>query len=200
MKIESQNIFFCSDLHIGHENVIKFDNRPFVNLEEMHQKLIENWNAVIKDEDLVFYLGDFSFKDRDNAKKFRSQLKGKIHFILGNHDRYTQITELGFKKVYGDETGLGGATISVKDEDAHRGYQDIILCHYPLLIWNKSHYGSWHIHGHCHQSLQRNKEINWYYTRKVIDVGINGIEYTPISYQKVKNIMEKRVILTLDHH
>jgi calcineurin-like phosphoesterase family protein len=199
MKIEHQNIYFASDYHIGHHNVIKFDGRPFENVKEMHETLIKNWNSVVQDEDIVFYLGDFAFNEGE-AKWFREQLKGKIYFIMGNHDRIRNISKLGFEKVFGDDTSLGGATIFVKDEDANRGYQDIILCHYPILSWNKSHHGSWHIHGHCHQSIARNTEMSWYYKRKVIDVGTNGLGYTPISYSELKKIMSTRIISPVDHH
>ena len=200
MRIEHQNIHFASDYHIGHHNVIRFDGRPFGSIEEMHETLIKNWNSVVQDEDIVFYLGDFAFKDKGEPKWFRDQLKGKIYFIMGNHDRIRDISKLGFEKVFGDDTALGGATISVKDEDANRGYPDIIMCHYPILSWNKSHHGSWHIHGHCHQSLAKNSEMDWYYKRKVIDAGTNGLEYTPISYTELKKIMNEKIVLSVDHH
>lgn len=200
MKIEHQNVYFASDFHIGHQNVIKFDSRPFEDLQDMHNKLIENWNSVVGENDLVFYLGDFSFKDRGSGKWFRDQLNGKIHFIMGNHDRMRIVGHLGFDKIYGDDTALGGATIEIKDDDANRGYQTIVLCHYPILSWNKSHHGSWHIHGHCHQSLAKNPEMEWYYKRKVIDAGVNGLGYTPISYTELKKIMNDKVISPVDHH
>jgi calcineurin-like phosphoesterase family protein len=200
MRIENQNIYFASDYHIGHQNVIRFDGRPFKDLQEMHLTLIENWNSVVQDEDIVFYLGDFAFKDRGEDVWFRKQLNGKIYFIMGNHDKVRNISQLGFEKIFGDDTALGGATISVKDEDANRGYQDIILCHYPILSWNKSHHGSWHIHGHCHQSITKNPEMSWYYKRKVIDIGINGWNYTPLSYSDIKKVMSKKIVSPVDHH
>jgi calcineurin-like phosphoesterase family protein len=200
MKFEHQNIFFTSDFHIGHQNIIKFDVRPFDNIGEMHETLIKNWNSVVKDNDIVFYLGDFSYRDKGIAKWFKSQLKGKIYFIMGNHDRIRDISKIGFEKIFGDDTTLGGATISIKDDDANRGYQDIVLCHYPILSWNKSHHGSWHIHGHCHQSIMKNPEMAWYYKRKVIDAGANGWGYTPISYLELKKVMNEKIISAVDHH
>ena len=200
MRIENQNIYFASDYHIGHQNVIRFDGRPFKDLQEMHLTLIENWNSVVQDEDIVFYLGDFAFKDRGEDVWFRKQLNGKIYFIMGNHDKVRNISQLGFEKIFGDDTALGGATIYVKDEDANRGYQDIILCHYPILSWNKSHHGSWHIHGHCHQSITKNPEMSWYYKRKVIVIGINGWNYTPLSYSDIKKVMSKKIVSPVDHH
>lgn len=202
MILDTQNIHFTSDYHLGHQNVIKFDGRPFTGLQEMHKTLIDKWNSVVNEDDIVFYLGDLSYKDRGKTSKwFLDNVKGKIYFIMGNHDKYRDISRLNrFEKIFGDDTGLGGATISVKDEDANRGYQSIVMCHYPILSWNKSHYGAWHIHGHCHQSITKNPEMEWYYKRKVIDAGANGWDYRPISYQEVKDIMSKKVIAPVDHH
>jgi calcineurin-like phosphoesterase family protein len=202
MILDTQNIHFTSDYHLGHHNVIKFDGRPFSDLQEMHKTLIDRWNSVVDDDDIVFYLGDLSYKDRGKTSKwFLDNVKGKIYFIMGNHDKYRDISRLNrFEKIFGDDTGLGGATISVKDEDANRVYQSIVMCHYPILSWNKSHYGAWHIHGHCHQSITKNPEMDWYYKRKVIDAGAKGWDYRPISYQEVKDIMSKKIIAPVDHH
>ncbi len=202
MRINNQNVFFTSDFHIGHYSVIKFDKRPFQDLNTMNQNLIDNWNSVVSDNDIVFFLGDLSYKcNPKTVKWFVSQLKGKIHFVMGNHDRYEDISKLGrFENIYGDRTTLGGATIQIRDEDVKNGWQDIVLCHYAILSWNKAHYGSWHLHGHSHQSLTQNPDMNWFYKRKVIDVGCNGWDYKPISYQEIKNIMNTREIKPVDHH
>ena len=202
MKIETQNIHFTSDYHVGHANVIKFDKRPFSSVEEMNQELIKRWNSVVSDDDTVFYLGDLFYRCRfEMVKEFVDSLNGKIHFIMGNHDRYRDIKKLDrFEKIHGNDTSLGGATIQIKDKDANRGYQDIILCHYAILSWNKGHYGSWHLHGHSHQSLMMNPDMAWFYERKVLDMGCNGWDYTPVSYQTIKDIMNKKIIKPVDHH
>lgn len=202
MRFEKQNIFFTSDFHIGHTNVIRFDGRPFKNVDEMHDTLIKNWNSVVSEEDTVFYLGDLSIRCPEKTVKwFVSQLNGKIHFLMGNHDRIRDISRLQrFERIYGDDTTIGGATISIKDDDANRGYQDIIMCHYSILSWNKSHHNSWHLHGHSHGSIMKNPDMDWYYKRKVIDAGCNMWDYTPISYKQLKDIMSKKIISPVDHH
>jgi calcineurin-like phosphoesterase family protein len=202
MRIETQNIFFISDLHIGHSNVIKFDERPFKDINEMHSELIERWNSVVGEDDIVFNLGDLFYKtDLKTAKWFVSQLNGKIYHIMGNHDKMGDMVALNrFEKIFGDSTGLGGATIQVQDSDSNRGYQDIVMCHYPILSWNKSHHSSWHLHGHTHHSLSKNPDMKWFYERKVLDMGCNGWDYTPVSYLQVKEIMKEREIKSVDHH
>ena len=49
--------FYIADLHIGHENSLKFDNRPFANINEMHQAIVDNWNRVVSGNDTVYILG-----------------------------------------------------------------------------------------------------------------------------------------------
>jgi len=200
MRIEHQNIFFTSDYHLGHNNVIKFDNRPFKGLHDMHHTMIENWNSVVNEDSIIFYLGDYIYKgDVKIAKWFSSQIKGRIHFLMGNHDKYRVISSLNrFEKIYGDDTALGGATIKVKDSDCKDGWQSIVMCHYPILSWNKARYSAWHIHGHCHQNMTNNPNMSWFYDNKVIDAGCNGWNYTPISYQQVKDVMSAKSISKID--
>jgi calcineurin-like phosphoesterase family protein len=181
IRLDKQNIFFCSDLHENHANVIKYDNRPFKDVSHMNAELIRRWNNKVGVNDTVFYLGDLTFrKDIEEIKIFVNQLNGKIHFIYGNHDDDRIITKLNRFETISDYV-----TLSILDKDSPRKYQDIMLSHYAILSWDKSHHGSWHLHGHSHQSLVKpNPE---YYKRKVIDIGCNGWDYEPLSYNEKKN-------------
>ena len=204
MKFEKQNIFFISDMHLAHHNIIKYDNRPFKDVDEMHSVLLRNWNSVVSPEDIVFYLGDLSLGKRDNTSKwFMGSVNGKIHFILGNHDEMKDIVNLNrFESIH-----PYGCEILVKDDDVKskrgsNGYQQIILSHYPILSWNRAHHGSWHLHGHSHQSLTKSDIGKEYYKRKVIDIGCNGWDYTPQSYEQIKEVMSKKEgsKSRVDHH
>jgi calcineurin-like phosphoesterase family protein len=196
---EDQNLFFISDLHIGHKNVIKFDNRPFSDVGEMHSQMIDRWNSVVSDDDIVYFLGDLSFSRDKLTKWFIHSLRGKIYFIMGNHDSYKNISKFNrWEDIY-----EYGTEIKVRDENSletrgSAGYQMIVLSHYPILSWNKSHHGAWHLHGHCHGGL--NTSYQKYYERKVMDVGCNCIDYTPISYPEVRDIMNKKIISPVDEH
>lgn len=199
MKYEKQNIFFISDFHIGHKNILKFDNRPFKDIDEMHVELIKRWNNVISDDDIVYYLGDLAFCRDETTKWFIHSLKGSINYIIGNHDKMKDIIKFGrFDNIH-----EYGTEIFIKDEDTKSargsgGYQQIIMSHYPILSWNRSHYSSWHLHGHTHGNLMKSNQE--YYKRKVLDVGCNCIDYTPISYIELKDIMDKKGISSVDHH
>ena len=86
-------IYFTSDLHFGHKNIIRFDNRPFTSVEEMDKVLIERWNNKVTDEDTVYILGDISWYDDQKTYEIFSQLRGrKILMAVAGHQR----TAFGF--------------------------------------------------------------------------------------------------------
>lgn len=94
-------IFFISDLHLNHANIIKYCNRPFSSVEEMNHMLIRNWNSVVSDDDTIYSLGDFCLGNYTRFQLFTSALNGHKHFILGNHDHISKkkILEAGFESV-----------------------------------------------------------------------------------------------------
>lgn len=127
---------YISDLHIGHGNVLKFDQRPFFALDEMHEKIIKNWNSVVDKNDDVYILGDFAWKN-DIGLEILKQLKGNKFLILGNHDRLNADLEKQFVWVKEMET--------IKDGENH-----VVLCHYPIAHWRNADYGYIHLYGHIH--------------------------------------------------
>ena len=194
IKLEHQNVWFTSDYHFCHANVIKYDGRPYKDVEEMNESLIENWNHYIGTDDVVFYLGDLSFdRSGKQTQEIVKRLNGKIHYILGNHDDEKDIRKLNRFETISDYVNL-----SILDEDTPRKRQGIMLMHYPILSWDKAHHGDWHLHGHCHQSLvKQNLE---YYKRKVLDMGCNGWDYCPTHYTDIKQIMLNKEVERVDHH
>lgn len=78
--------YFISDTHFGHENIIKYCNRPFKDVTEMDRTIIENYNKDISKDDIVFFLGDIGFNQKP-IKEIIPQLKGTKILIRGNHDR-----------------------------------------------------------------------------------------------------------------
>jgi len=202
-KTKERNIFFISDPHWCHKNVIEYDNRPFrtesgePDIELMNKSLIDNWNSVVSKEDIVFLLGDVVFGGVQKTTDILNQLNGEIHLIMGNHDSYKILSKTGRFKTISDKMNL-----YVKYDDSKKG-QLFILDHFANLIWDKHHNGSIHLHGHSHGSLMRSP-IDYirdeYYKRKVMDVGCVNIDYTPISFDEIMDIMDNKVIDTIDHH
>ncbi len=87
MNSHTPRIYVCADLHFGHNNIIAYENRPFSSVEEMNEKLIENWNQTVSQKDIVFVLGDVGFGSKEKLKSWVSQLNGRKSLIMGNHDR-----------------------------------------------------------------------------------------------------------------
>lgn len=195
----NSKIWFTSDLHFFHANIIKYCKRPFENIEEMNHKLIEGWNEKVNDHDKVYLLGDVAMGGKNKAdlvKNYLNKMNGKIYLIKGNHDDYI----------------LNGACKDrfewVKDyynlnyESPSFGYRSFHLMHYPMLTWpsagktNKSgNYTSIMLHGHSHGSLD---EMNLSTTR--IDVGVDSHHYQPIEIEEIIKIMNSRKYSSVDHH
>lgn len=175
--------YFASDYHLGHKNIIKYDGRPFKDVNEMNETIIANHNSVVSNKDDFYFLGDFCFDNR--AEEYLNRLNGNKFFIKGNHDRSDMI------KLYRKY----GTYLHHMEEVWVEG-QMITLCHYRLDVWNKSHGGSWCLFGHSHHSLPDRIES------RSIDVGINGAgyDYTPLSFDEIAKMMSKKQWKPIDHH
>ena len=175
------NTFFTADTHFGHGNIIKYCNRPFKNSFEMDEMIIENWNNKIQKHDNVYHLGDFAFREPETILKYIDRLNGNIFLIKGNHDRING--DIKNKFVWVRDL----AEIKVND-------QNITLCHYAMKVWNKSHHGSWHLYGHSHGTLPDDL-----YSRSY-DVGMDANNFTPLSFEEIKKIMDAKIFKPIDHH
>ncbi len=166
--------YFTSDTHFGHENLIRFGRRPFKSLKEMDDTLIANWNAVVQENDTVYHLGDFSFRNEIGTDVYRARLKGKIHLIIGNHDTETL-------KHYADIFASINHILEIKLEGQH-----IVLCHYPMREWHQAWRASWHLFGHVHGRLDH--EPRGY----SLDVGVDSHNFCPVSFEEIGVLMDRR--------
>lgn len=178
---------FSSDLHLGHKNILKYDNRPFSTIGEHDEVLVDNWNEVVDGEDDIYFLGDFCFGRPEYAEKILQLLKGNKFFIWGNHDKHM----VPLYKKYG--TYLGMSAIVKIDG------QEITLNHFAQRVWNRSHHGAWHFYGHSHDNLEHEE---W---GKSMDVGVQSAyrlfgKYRPMAFEEIKNILDKRELKVIDHH
>lgn len=135
------SVFFISDLHIGHENAIRFDNRPFESLSEENNAIITNWNNAVSNDDDVYILGDFAWKNTMALDVIRN-LKGKKHLVLGNHDqKFSSELESCFESISNYEV------IVVNN-------QRIVLSHYPIAFWYGQHRYTVLLYGHVHNTSE----------------------------------------------
>jgi len=186
-----KNVFFTSDFHLFHHNVIRFDNRPFADVNEMHLAIEKAWNDVVKPEDIVIYLGDLSFakrEDKISVENLVNNLNGTIHYIIGNHDKYDDIKN--YKKFVSVNDYLDLFVRFKKDLPNGLSIdEEVLFCcmHYPIYSWNKKHRGSYHVHGHCHLNLS---EGEFHKQNRIVDVGCMGFNYAPISYLEIIKLKE----------
>ncbi len=178
-------LFFSSDSHYWHSNVILYSKRPFSSVEEMNEALIANWNSVITDKDQVWHLGDFSFGTYEQTKSILKRLRGHKNYIFGNHD-----------KILKRNPDLWDYFDSIQDyKELKWDKQSLILFHYPLLTWNRGHHSSYHLCGHSHGTL------NWHHKQTTsLDVGVDNFNYTPVSFEEIMKIMSKKTYKATDHH
>lgn len=181
-KFDPEHTFFTSDTHFGHANIIRFCNRPFKNVEEMDEALIENWNQVVSDDDTVFHLGDFAFGGSNVWKSIIPRLNGHINLIIGNHDRKN------LRQGYMSSFGMVVPQLQIEIEG-----NPIYLNHYPFLCYGGSYRGVWQLFGHVHsgpnaEGLDISRLKTLFPTQ--YDVGVDNNDYAPISYREVKAKIE----------
>ena len=169
--------WFTADSHFGHANIIRYCKRPFASVQEMDETLIKNWNLVIRHKDTVYHLGDFTLGDQEEANHYFSRLNGILSLIPGGHDkRWIQKGEYSSKSGYPITILPPLNTIKLSIPGLGQP-QLVVLCHYSMRVWDRSHYGSWHLYGHSHGNLPPLKNS--------LDVGVDSWDYQPVSIETI---------------
>lgn len=167
-------IYYTSDLHLFHSNIIKHCNRPFKTVEEMNELILKNYNSIVKDTDKVIFLGDISYaKNKEEEQKvieFLSKFKGKKILISGNHDnRLLRLKEFRDQFIRIDNYA------SIYDGD-----NKVILCHYPIEEWDGFFKDSIHLYGHVHNNNNGLKDIKNRY-----NVGVDVNDFKPVTLEQL---------------
>lgn len=197
-----QKIFFSSDQHFGHRNVVKFCNRPYADEKEMGKALIENWNNVVGPDDIIVTMGDFFwFNDSQSIKKVVNQLNGTIYIVLGNHDKKESFRRCDPEKLIILD---GISHIFLRCEDENRWYEktfEIVCCHYPLMTWSHRDRGAINLFGHIHSGWMRScddyDQMLPLWRGQQLDVGVDNQNFTPVVFEDVLAQLadEKRKLL-----
>jgi len=183
---DGSNVFLTSDSHHNHGNIIRFCNRPFVNVKEMDEALINNWNSVTNNESIIIINGDFCFGDKTKWRSYLKQLNGTKYLVLGNHDRDKDIPTECFAGI------CDIMSLSIGDYEKQDSIVTAIIAHYPLLTYAGSNKGFWNLFGHVHTRLGgTGYDVGRlkYLTALQFDVGVDNNNFTPISYNKLKEII-----------
>lgn len=205
MKVlnEKNNIWFSSDFHYGHKNIVRglsrweSGYRDFDTMDQHNTALLKGINDNVGHDDILIFLGDFAMGGRESIKRFREQIICQnIHLILGNHDEYIESNWNNCQELFTDVTHQKELHIKVDGQQYHFN-----MNHNAKRVWNKSHKGSIMLYGHSHGSLpEYGDDKGKFY--KTMDVGVDTHpEFRPYSLGEILKIMDKRIVLeNLDHH
>lgn len=180
-------ILFTSDLHFGHKNVLRFDQRPYFTVDEMDNTLIQNWNNKVKPGDIVYVLGDmFWYSDLKYVQQILKSLNGQIVLIKGNHDRF--LHNATNKKLLAGVKDYDDIVVTLKDGNKRR----CILSHYFMPFYNAHHYGAIHLHGHSHNTHESKLEKDmskWLnengHPCEIFNVGCMHWNYEPVTLDEI---------------
>lgn len=186
--------YYTADWHLGHKKIIEYSERPFrdkdgiPNVEAMNRAIIENTNATVGADDSLYILGDVAFLTAPRARSFLEQLVCQNLFLIpGNHDS-EEIIDL----TRSDGSPMWKAVSPVMEIRDNGTF--VVLCHYAMRVWNKSHRDAVMLHGHSHGSLPI---IN----NQSLDVGVDCWGMRPTTLRDIRSRLKKYPAMgALDHH
>ncbi len=153
-------VFFTGDTHFGDPRALRFDHRPFPDLDAHDEGLIAAWNAVVGEEDVVWHLGDFALgPPPERIAAILDRLNGEKHLLAGNNDAAATLSAPGW-------TSVSRYAETVVDD------RPLVLCHYAFRTWNGIGRGAINLHGHSHGKLAP--------MPKQYDVGVDAMGFAPV--------------------
>ena len=163
------SIFFIADTHFSEENIMRYENRPFTNVENMNEELISNWNKLVGKEDEIYVLGDFGASGKE--KEILNRLNGIKYLVKGNHDTQSNeyYRQAGFEEVYDCPIIVEGFWI---------------LSHEPLYINENMPYAN--LFGHVH-----NSPLFKDYSKQHVCVSVERLNYSPIGFGDIKKRIQE---------
>lgn len=182
---EDQKLFYTSDLHFGHRNIIKFCSRPVRDERHMREVLIENWNRVVGKDDIVVDLGDLCWFDSNKEiQKIYKQLNGRIFQQMGNHDSKKGFRELPDHVELVDDITMYWVTLPGEPT-----VYEVVSSHLPLMTWPGRERGkSMNLFGHIHttpHNMREGFDMNLPLYWNQYDVGTDNNNLTPIEFREI---------------
>lgn len=178
--------YFIADTHFGHENALRFDNRPWTDIHVHDLEIIKRWNDTVEIDDTVYILGDISWHNSTKTIEIFKQLNGHKVLIKGNHDnrilKNRELQALFLEICDYKELDLGNK-------------KGLVLCHYPIPCFKNHYYGWYHFYGHVHNSWEWNlmqrvkkKMVDLYHVPcNMFNVGcmMDHMNYTPRTFEEI---------------
>jgi calcineurin-like phosphoesterase family protein len=169
-------VHFTSDTHFGHKLPRLHAARGVADRDEMDELLIRNWNSVAGKRDVVYHLGDLALCGTSRLKEILDRLNGRIVLLKGNHDHRSTVKLMESR-----------AAVAPRLHDIEVDGRQVVLCHYPILSWERARYESWHLHGHLHKTV-----FPVQLQLLMMDVGVDQNDLTPVSWERVCEHIEAK--------
>lgn len=199
------NTYFTSDTHFHHKNIVRGTSsweagnreqglRDFHTLEEHDEALIKSINSLVKWDDELWHLGDWSFGGAEQIKKFRDRLNCKnIHLVFGNHDQHIEPLNSPYRELFKSVQYYKELSFKINSQRSGiYGKTKICLSHYAMRVWNKSHHQSIHLYGHSHGTLPG--------IGRSMDVGVDTNNLYPYHLDEIIERFKNEVNIPVDHH
>jgi calcineurin-like phosphoesterase family protein len=206
-----KNIYFTSDTHYGHKNIVRGTSewkteevgsggtgiqsvRDFDTMEEHNETLVRSINSMVKEDDILYHLGDWSFGGHVNIKIFREQIHCKnINLFFGNHDQHIEPVNSIYRELFSSVQYVGWLSLKIDSMKSGKyGKTNIFMSHYSHQVWDKSHHGTIHLFGHSHGSLEG--------IGKSMDVGVDTNNLYPYHLDEILERMKNINVKMVDHH
>lgn len=198
--MNNYKMWFCSDLHFNHLNILKFQKErreamgitdDMSDTEKLHKHnewIINMWNMTVKKEDHIYILGDVSFGTTEETRKILERLKGHKHLIIGNHDKSCR----GLENYFVSVSQIKEFPIKKHQYDFLEENIYLVLCHFPMVAWNRRLHGAFQVHGHTHNSL---KDINNESGELRVDIGLDAeiANYGLVSLETIYKFMKDKI-------
>ena len=186
----ANKVYFTSDTHFQHTNIIKYCRRPFKTVEENDEELIRRWNEKVPEDGIVFHLGDVAFGDKEKVDDILRRLHGKIYLVIGNHD---------WRRVVSDHSWR--FELMTQQINMKIGKRHIILNHYPMLAFSGAWRGedaTYQLFGHVHTSPYTDEGLDQARMKMLFtsqyDVGVDNNDFTPVSWKEVDQIINNQMM------
>lgn len=187
---EGRKIFFTSDTHFCHDNIIKYCKRPFKDIDENNEELIRRWNEKVPEDGIVFHLGDVAFGDPNKVDSILKRLNGKINLVIGNHDWRRIVSQHAWR-----------FEMMTQQVNMKIGKRHIILNHYPMLCFSGAWRGedaTYQLFGHVHTSPYTDEGLDQQRLKMLFtsqyDVGVDNNNFTPVSWEEVDKIINNQMM------
>ena len=210
LNTTDSKVYFTSDTHYGHKNICKGvtswedandSTRDFDTLEEMNEWLIHGINLLVKRQDILIHLGDWSFGGFENIRKFRERIWCEnIHLVLGNHDHHIENNREGIQDIFTSVSDMLEIEINYVTGGQVTATYMVQACHYPMMSWKDMNKGAMHLHGHVHLP-GHNKHAG---EGRIMDVGVDANGMLPVAFRAIAMMLKDREPVSSlpfpDHH